>query len=118
MQHEKGRDVAKMQKEHYGDAGFKMLREHATWQEGGNSVESGLYLLQDLMAKGQFKVFNDLFEVMEEIRQYHRNELGKIVKVKDDLIDAIRYAFMMKRYAVRYGEVGKKRRPIRVIRSV
>ena len=28
-------------------------------------------------------------------------------KVKDDLLDAIRYAYMMRRYAIRVGDVGE-----------
>ena len=45
-----------------------------------------------------------LVEVMDEIRQYHRDERGKIVKVRDDLLDAIRYAYMMRRFAIPYGQ--------------
>jgi len=108
LQNEKGRDDAVQQKVHYENAGFKMLPEHATWLEGGNSVESGLYTINDLMRKGKFKIFRGLVEVMEEIRQYHRDEKGKIAKIRDDLLDAIRYAYMMRRYAVRIGDIGMK----------
>lgn len=63
----------------------------------------GLTKLNDLMKSGKFKVFSDLREVFEEIREYHTkpNAQGvpQIVKVKDDLLDAIRYAFMMARHA-------------------
>jgi Terminase RNaseH-like domain len=112
LQHEKARDGAVQQRKHYIDAGFKMLAEHATWPEGGNSVESGIYGINNLMTTGKFKVFAGLHEVLEEIRQYHRNDQGKIVKIRDDLIDAIRYAYMMRRFAIRVGSVGKaKARP-------
>jgi len=112
LQHEKGRDDAVQQRKHYVDAGFKMLAEHATWPEGGNSVESGIYDINGLMTTGKFKVFAGLHEVLEEIRQYHRSDTGKIVKIRDDLIDAIRYAYMMRRFAIRVGGVGKtKARP-------
>lgn len=113
LQNEKGRDDAVQQKVHYETAGFKMLGKHATWQQGGNSVESGLYSIHDLMRKGKFKIFRGLFEVLEEVRQYHRDEKGKIVKVRDDLLDAIRYAYMMKRHAVRVGDVGEKPKKIK-----
>ncbi len=109
LQHEKGRDDAVQQKQHYQNAGFSMLANMATWPDipdgkggmksGGNSVESGIYEIADLMRKGKFKIFNTLTEVMDEVRQYHRDEKGNIVKVRDDLLDAIRYAFMMRRYA-------------------
>ena len=108
LQNEKGRDDAVQQKAHYESAGFNMLSTFATWQEGGNSVESGLYLIGDAMRKGKFKIFKGLVDVLEEFRQYHRDEKGKIVKVRDDLLDAIRYAYMMRRYAVRVGDVGNK----------
>lgn len=120
LQNEKGRDDAVQQKVHYERAGFRMIPDHATWQEGGNSVESGLYLLNDLMRKGKLKIFKGLVDLIDEVRQYHRNESGKIVKVRDDLLDALRYAMMMTRFAVRYGDIGEKEsvyipRPMRVM---
>lgn len=109
LQHEKGRDDAKQQKTHYEEAGFKMLHDHATWPEGGNSVENGLYLILDLMRKGKLKFFRGQIDLMDEYRQYHRNEKGKIVKVRDDILDAIRYAFMMRRFSIRYGDIKNKK---------
>lgn len=109
LQNEKGRDDAVQQKIHYERAGFKMLGQHAVWPEGGNSVESGLYLIADAMRKGKFKIFRGLIELLDEFRQYHRDEKGKIVKVRNDLLDAMRYAYMMRRYAVRKGDCGAKR---------
>ena len=113
LQHEKGRDDAMQQKGHYENAGFNMLSSHATWPEGGISVESGLYSISDLMRKGQFKICRGLIDVLHEISQYHRDEKGRIVKSMDDLLDAIRYAFMMRRHAVRYGDIGVKRKPLK-----
>ena len=109
LQHEKGRDNAVQQKKHYGDAGFEMLHDHATWLEGGNSVEAGLYAINDLMSKGKLKIFKGQPELMEEVRGYHRNEKGKIVKVRDDMLDAVRYAYMMRRHAVQIGKIGVKK---------
>lgn len=106
LQNEKGRDDAVQQKVHYENAGFQMLAAHATWPEGGNSVESGLYAINDLMRKGKFKIFRGLAPLMDEFRQYHRDDKGRIVKSRDDLLDAMRYAFMMRRHAVRVGDVG------------
>lgn len=122
LQHEKGRDDSKQQKEHYSDAGFNMLPTMAAWQTGGNSVENGIYEIGDLMRKGKFKVFDGLVELMDEIRQYHRDERGKIVKVRDDLLDAVRYAYMMRRFAIQKGEINapkkvqkpKPNRPMRL----
>lgn len=109
LQTEKG--SAKQQKDYYEDAGFEMLDEHATWEEGGNGVEAGLMEMNNLMKTGRLKIFSNLKEVFEEIRQYHRvtRPMGKseIVKVKDDTIDAIRYAYMMRRHAMQKNDIGR-----------
>jgi len=36
-------------------------------------------------------------ELAEEILSYHRDEDYKVVRLRDDLISAVRYAFMMRR---------------------
>jgi len=99
----------------YEDAGWEMIEEHTTWEEGGNGVEAGLMELNNLMKAGRFKVFSHLTEVFEEIREYHRhNKKGEdgtvrsvIVKTKDDLIDAVRYAYMMRRHAIQKNDIGR-----------
>lgn len=108
LQTEKG--SAKQQKSYYQDAGFKMLPNHATWADGSNGVEAGLFEIRDLMQKGKFKVFAGLREVFNEFNLYHRDQNGKIAKTMDDLLDAIRYAYMMRRFAVSLGSVGKEQR--------
>lgn len=105
LQTEKG--SGKQQKMYYAEAGFKMLPEFATWPDGSNGVEAGLYEIRDLMMKGKFKVFAGLRDWFDEFLQYHRDENGKIEKTRDDLMDAMRYAYMMRRYAVSIGTVGK-----------
>lgn len=105
LQTEKG--SGKQQKTYYQEAGFMLTKGHATWPDGGNSVEAGLFELRDLMLKGQFKVFKGLRDWFEEFNQYHRDEKGRIVKVRDDILDATRYAYMMRRYAKRVGEINK-----------
>ena len=52
----------------------------------------------DRMQTGRFKVFETVGDFFEEFRLYHRKD-GKIVKERDDLISATRYALMMKRFA-------------------
>lgn len=98
LQTEKG--GAKEVRKYYIEAGFTLLPDHATWPDGGNGVEVGLMEIRDLMLKGKFKIFEGLRDLFEEFLQYHRDENGKIVKVRDDLLDAMRYAYMMRRYAV------------------
>jgi len=103
LQTEKG--SAKQQKDYYKEEGFNMLPEHATWEDGGNGVWAGIMELNNLMKTGRFKIVSTLVEVFEELRQYHTKTTadGKsvIVKIKEDLLDAIRYAYMMRRYAIR-----------------
>lgn len=110
LQTEKG--SGKQQKDYYEEAGFNMLFEHATWVDGSNSVEAGLFELRDLMQKGKLKIFRGVRDAFDEILQYHRDERGKIVKTVDDILDAIRYAYMMRRESIRYGDVKNNNSPI------
>ncbi len=61
------------------------------------------------MRDGTFKVFSNLVEIFEEKRLYHRDEHSNIVKERDDLLSAIRYAYMMRRNAVPMGSIKKLR---------
>lgn len=104
LQTEKG--SGKQQKSYYAEEGFNMLPNHATWQDGGNGVEAGLLELYRLMEEGRFKVFSHLSDFFDEKMNYHRDESGKIVKTGDDLLDAVRYAYMMRRHAVQKSDIG------------
>lgn len=83
----------------YKKLGLKVLREHATHEDGGNSVEAGLMDMLDRMTTGRWKVFSTCEAWFEEFRLYHRKD-GKIVKVMDDVLSASRYAYMMRRFAI------------------
>lgn len=111
LQTEKG--SARQQKEYYEEAGWEMIDEHATWPDGGTGVETGLMQMNNLMTIGKFKIFDDLFEVVEEVREYHRKQMpsgmSQIVKIKDDLISAIRYAYMMARHAIQKADITRNR---------
>lgn len=89
-----------------------MLPDHATWPSGGNSVELGLVELYRAMDDGKFKVFSHLSDFFAEKLNYHRDENGHVVKVQDDIISAIRYAWMMRRHAVQKGSIGQPFKPI------
>ena len=106
LQTEKG--SGKQQRSYYEEAGFMMLHGKAEWEAGGNGVEAGIYELRDLMQKGKFKVFVGQRGFFDEFNQYHRDANGKIKKTMDDILDAIRYAYMMRRYAIQYGDIGNK----------
>lgn len=103
LQTEKG--SGKQQKAYYQDASFNMLHTKAEWPDGSNGVEAGIFEIRDLMAKGKFKVFAGCRAVFDEFLMYHRNEKGKIVKTHDDVLDAIRYAYMMRRFAEPVGDI-------------
>lgn len=107
LQTEKG--SGKQQKAYYGEAGFEMLGVHATWPDGSNGVEAGLFEILDLMRKGKFKIFRGNRDLINEFLQYHRDDKGKIVKTGDDLLDAMRYAYMMRRFAIRKGLIGQSK---------
>jgi phage terminase large subunit-like protein len=96
LQHDKNAGVAIAQQ--YADEGVNMLDERATFPDGTNSVEAGIYQLLNLMTTGRFFVFSHLSEWFDEFRMYHRDK-GKIVKLLDDLMSATRYAYMMERHA-------------------
>ncbi|MDX3929108.1 MAG: terminase family protein [Shinella sp.] len=83
----------------YRAQGLEMLPAHATFEDGGNSVEAGVTEMLDRMQTGRWKVFRTCGLWFEERRLYHRKD-GKIVKERDDVISASRYALMMKRFAI------------------
>lgn len=85
-------------KEAYVEQGLEMLPFHASFEDGSTGVEAGIFRLLDRMKTGRFKVFAHLEDWWDEFRLYHRKD-GKIVKEHDDLLDATRYAYMMKRFA-------------------
>ena len=96
LQHDKG--SGEQLAVQYADAGLKMLKERATFDDGSNGVEAGLMDMLDRMNTGRFKVFANLDDWFQEFRLYHRKD-GKVVKKLDDLMSATRYALMMKRKA-------------------
>lgn len=96
LQHDKG--SGEQLAEQYRTQGLNMLKEKATFEDGTNSVEAGLMDMLDRMKTGRWKVFRTCPLFFEEFRMYHRKD-GKVVKERDDIISASRYALMMKRHA-------------------
>jgi len=47
-----------------------------------------------MLAQGQLKIFNTLTNFREEFRLYRRDDKGKIVKERDHLQDALKYAWV------------------------
>ncbi len=113
LQHEKGRDDALQQMELYREAGFLMLAEYATWDSNSRSVEQGIHELRQRMQTGRLKVFRGVRPFFDEFLQYHRQPktvngvivTSDIVKINDDVLDAVRYGYMMRRFARSKGEI-------------
>ncbi len=96
LQHDKG--SGEQLATQYRAQGLTMLPERATFDDGTNGVEAGLSDMLQRMQTGRWKVFSTCGEWFEEFRLYHRKD-GKVVKERDDVISASRYALMMKRFA-------------------
>lgn len=94
-------------KQQYIDAGLNMLPWKATNPpqagqiegEGGNSVEASIMDMVEREMTGRLKVFSNCGDYFSERRMYHRDTNGKLVKLQDDLLSAVRYAVMMVRHA-------------------
>ena len=106
--HKHDRQSGKPIAELWRQDGVRMLKDHAQWEKGGFSVEAGVTELLDRMETGRLKVAEHLSDWWEEFRMYHRKD-GKIVKEKDDLMDATRYCIMSLKYARLPGD--SQRRP-------
>jgi len=59
-----------------------------------NAVEAGLYTVWELLSTGRLKVFSSCTYLLQEMRNYQRDEKGKVKKVDDHCVDACRYAIM------------------------
>lgn len=92
-----------------GMDGLRMLREHATWPEGGYSTELAVVELDERMKTGRFKAAAHLDLFWEEYRMYHR-EKGLLVKTNDDILSALYKAIMMKRFSQAM-QIGKAVKP-------
>jgi hypothetical protein len=101
FQHDKG--SGEQLAEQYRRQDLNLLWEHAKFEDGTVGVEAGVSDMLQRMQTGRWKVFRTCPLWMEEKRLYHRkrtdNGRVEIVKLRDDLISASRYALMMMRYA-------------------
>jgi phage terminase large subunit-like protein len=95
LTHEKGSGIALA--DVYRRCGAPMLGKHAENKGGGYYTEPAIEEMIGYMKRGAFIIANHMTELAEEILSYHRDEDYKIVKLRDDLLAAVRYAFMMRR---------------------
>ncbi len=104
LQHDKGSgDQLAAQ---YRTHGLNMLGEHVTHEEGGYGVEASVQDMLERMQTGRWRVFPGNDNWFGEFRLYHRAskslngvQVSQIIKHRDDLLSASRYALMMKRFA-------------------
>lgn len=88
----------------YRRAGLRMMPDPASYDDTRrNAVEAGLMDMLDRMTTGRFKVFRHLNDWFDEFDLYHRKD-GKVVKERDDLMSATRYAVMSLRFATARAE--------------
>lgn len=59
--------------------------------KASNSVEAGVALVSQYFASGRLKIFSTCHRLLKELRLYHRDEKGSIVKKLDHGVDALRY---------------------------
>lgn len=55
------------------------------------AVETGVQSVYDMFSEGRLKIFASCRALIEELRQYRRDEKGRIVKQRDHCMDAMRY---------------------------
>jgi phage terminase large subunit-like protein len=94
--HDKGSGISIA--DQYRRVGLRMMREHATFDNGGHGLEAGLLDMLQRMQSGRFKVFHHLEAWFSEFNIYHRKD-GRVVKESDDLLSATRLCVMAKRFA-------------------
>jgi len=94
-QHERGsgQPIAEI----YRRLGAPMMGQHAQNRGGGHHVEPAIEEMAGYMKRGTFTIASHMSELTEELLNYHRDEDYKIVPLRDDLISAVRYGFMMRR---------------------
>lgn len=98
----------------YRQHGVNMLAKSARYprvpgsdEKGGpQPVEPIIDEMLERMQTGRFKAFAHLAEFFEEKRSYHRKD-GLIVAKRDDILKAVFYAVMMKRYAMPLSAIGR-----------
>jgi len=83
----------------FEELGLTMTPTNAMLPEGGIAVEPGIVYVRNLMHKGLLKVHPKLEDWWEEKRLYAYGDDSRPKKVNDDLMDAMRYALIMTRFA-------------------
>jgi hypothetical protein len=72
-----------------------MLIKQPRTKGGGYHIEPAVEEMY--VARESFTIASHMTELSEEFLNYHRDEDYRIVSIRDDLISAVRYAFMGRR---------------------
>jgi phage terminase large subunit-like protein len=92
--------------------GVDMLHQRAEHDDGSIAVEPALLGMLDRMHSGKLRVFADINQdFWTEFRMYHRKD-GKVVALNDDIMAALRYGYVMLRFARTPGMMTNFRRQI------
>lgn len=74
---------------------FDFYKDRGLNIENANKArEAGIVEVYHAFRLGKLKIMKSCVGVLKEIRTYHRDEKGRIVKANDDFMDAMRYGFM------------------------
>jgi phage terminase large subunit-like protein len=79
--------------------GLRMLPSHAVLPGGGYGLDASFDLLQQGISNGKVKINKYLVDLWDEIAGLERDENNKIIAARDDLLSALRYAYMMRKFA-------------------
>ena len=80
---------------------YRNLGLHLT--EADNAVEAGIYQVWERLSTGRLKIAKSLGNLRRELRLYHRDERGRIVKANDHGVDAMRYLMLSGEQVARVG---------------
>ena len=75
------------------------------------TVEAGIQDVWSLLSAGKLKVFTSCAQLLEEYRLYRRDDKGRVVKLNDHVMDALRYAVRSGLSKARMGPA-KKGKPL------
>jgi phage terminase large subunit-like protein len=84
----------------YKALGLRMMATNA-FNHGTNhnySVDPALEEIRSYMYGGRLHIGSYNHEFIDEVRNYHRDQDFRLVKQRDDLVSAFRYAVMMRRF--------------------
>lgn len=94
----RGQDDGKQLFETYQSLGLKLVLAN-------NGVDDGLYQVWQRLETGRLKFFTTLNYLRGEYGLYRRDELGRIVKKNDHLMDCLRYLIAT------WGSIGRQKPP-------